>query len=31
MRVKGDESMKARETENDTGREQKIEEMRENG
>ena len=31
MRVKGDESMKGRETENDRGREQKIEEMRENG
>ena len=30
MRVKEDESMKARETENDRGREQKIEEMREN-
>ena len=30
MRVKEDESMKARETENDRGREQKIEGMREN-
>ena len=30
MRVKEDENMKARETENDRGSEQKIEEMREN-